>query len=491
MSAELGFPLWLRLTHFFNFLLITLLVRSGFQILADHPRLYWNDYCEPGTEWLRFTRKRVPRDKLYTSKDDSVPISPWLGLPGGLHSLGAGRHWHFFSAFFWLLNGIIYLVCLFSTEQWPRLLPTSPEIFPKAWKVALTYMHLQLPPPEVTHPYNALQQLAYAFVVFIMSPLIIVTGLLQSPAIAGRFPWSVRLVGGHQPARSLHFILAVGFVLFTAIHVFLVLIERFPRNMLLIVLGQEQGDATFAIGLGIAAVILVIALNVFLVWWTRRFPRAVQHFTGGIVNPLVMKPLRILKSRQAYSKSRLGHYFWVNGYPPQTKEWRDLADNRFKDYRLSIGGLVEKPVSLSLSQLKTMKKEINLTEHICIQGWSGFAEWGGVPLSEIIRLCQPKPSARWIIFHSFQYDKNGVEYYTSLSMEEAMYPQTILAYEMNGKPLPLKHGAPLRLRMESMLGFKMCKWIKSIEFVEKLSEVGLGHGGYREDMEYYSNWARI
>lgn len=119
-------------------------------------------------------------------------------------------------------------------------------------------------------------------------------------------------------------------------------------------------------------------------------------------------------------------------------------------------------------------------------------------MSEIIQLARPLPQARYIIFHSYQMNKQQtinsemeVEYYGSIDLKETMYPQTILAYEMNGHPLPENHGAPLRLRMETKLGFKMVKWIKSIEFVEDYRKIGLGHGGYREDNEYYNHGAEI
>src|SRR5437868_15171459 len=100
--ASLGFPIWLRITHYINLLFIGLLMRSGIQILGAHPRLYWNDGCNPKSAWLNLTKKKVPTDKLYTSLDDEVPVSPWLGLPGG-KSLGLARQWHFFSIIFWIL----------------------------------------------------------------------------------------------------------------------------------------------------------------------------------------------------------------------------------------------------------------------------------------------------------------------------------------------------------------------------------------------------
>ena len=107
-----GFPSWIGITHYVNLLFIVLLARSGLQILMDHPRLYWNVHCTPGTEWVRFTPLQVPLDRLYTAKDDARYLSPWIGLPGGRHTLGLARHWHFVSALFWTLNGAVYVALL-------------------------------------------------------------------------------------------------------------------------------------------------------------------------------------------------------------------------------------------------------------------------------------------------------------------------------------------------------------------------------------------
>ena len=100
-----------------------LLMRAGLQILVAHPRLYWNSSCKPGSEWLKFTKATVPTDRLYTAMDDERSISPWLALPGK-DELGMGRHWHFFCATFWMLSGLVYVVLLFATGEWSRLIPT-------------------------------------------------------------------------------------------------------------------------------------------------------------------------------------------------------------------------------------------------------------------------------------------------------------------------------------------------------------------------------
>ncbi len=141
-----GFPAWLRLTHFVNFLFLVLLIRSGLQILMDHPRLYSKIHCTPGTEWIRFTPVKAPTDRIWTAREDSRPLSPWIGLPGGLHTVGMARHWHFLSVLFWIGSGITFVVLLFVTDQWKRLVPTSWQIVPDAWTVFVHYATLHLPP---------------------------------------------------------------------------------------------------------------------------------------------------------------------------------------------------------------------------------------------------------------------------------------------------------------------------------------------------------
>src|ERR1043166_4460874 len=144
-AALHGFPAWLRLTHYVNFLCMVLLIRSGLQILMDHPRLYWNVHCTPGTEWLRLTPVEVPKDRVWTAKDDSRSLSPWIGLPGYRHTIGMARHWHFLSVLFWVGNGAVFMILLLATDQWKRLAPGSGQIVPDAWAFFVHYATLHLP----------------------------------------------------------------------------------------------------------------------------------------------------------------------------------------------------------------------------------------------------------------------------------------------------------------------------------------------------------
>ena len=131
-STELGFPAWLRVTHFTNFVFIGVLIRSGIEILSSHPRLYWNNHCVPGTDWLRFTKRVVPAEEgQYMARDDELVLPKWFSLPGG-KKIGLGRRWHGVTNFLWIVNGLIYAVLLFGTGQWRRLVPTSWDVFPEA-----------------------------------------------------------------------------------------------------------------------------------------------------------------------------------------------------------------------------------------------------------------------------------------------------------------------------------------------------------------------
>jgi len=128
-----GFPLWVRCCHFFNFLFVTMLIRSGLSILYDHPRLYFNNDCTPGTEWIRFTPIVVPRDRLWTAKDDARYISPLAATPGSRHTVGIARVWHFINVHGFILCGVYFVAMLFTTEQWKRLVPTSSTVILQAW----------------------------------------------------------------------------------------------------------------------------------------------------------------------------------------------------------------------------------------------------------------------------------------------------------------------------------------------------------------------
>jgi sulfoxide reductase catalytic subunit YedY len=488
--ASLGFPAWLRVAHLINLFIIGFLVRSGIQILGAYPRLYWNEHCKPGTEWLKFTRKPIPTDRVWTTLEQEQDVTPWLGQPGG-NSLGLGRHWHFFSVIFWVLNGVVYVALLFFTGEWRRLIPTSWSIFPDAWKTFITYATFNIPPDSAFRPYDPLQQLTYAAVVFLLGPFLILTGAAQSPAIEAQFPWYGRLFGGRQSARSLHFLGLLAVIAFTIVHTALVFITGLGRNMGDIVLGQHETNQALAVLIGLSVIALIFIFYGLSAWYSRARPRRVQRLLGSVVGAALRALTFGTRSRQAYSPDEISPVFLVNGDQPTDPVYLEMLLEDFEGYRLTIDGLVERPIELSLADLRALPKRTQITKHHCIQGWSGIAEWGGVAVSDILELCKPRAPARYLVFHSYSLDHAKQPFYESLALELARHPQTILAYEMNGEPLALPHGAPLRLRVETQLGFKMVKWLRAIELVEDYRSIRDGMGGSREDNMYYEQAASV
>jgi DMSO/TMAO reductase YedYZ molybdopterin-dependent catalytic subunit len=203
---------------------------------------------------------------------------------------------------------------------------------------------------------------------------------------------------------------------------------------------------------------------------------------------------------QEFTKADISPLFKANGATdPADVSYKTSAMTGFKNWRIAVNGLVEKPLSLSLDDLRHMPQRTQITRHDCVEGWSCIGEWSGVPLKYVLALARPRADAKYVVFHcaDTQADIDGnssestdVHYYESLDLIEAMHPQTILAHAMNGVPLTVPHGAPVRLRAERQLGYKMAKYIQSIELVESFAHIGGGNGGYWEDLGY-SWWGGI
>ncbi|KQQ45666.1 molybdopterin oxidoreductase [Methylobacterium sp. Leaf125] len=240
-----------------------------------------------------------------------------------------------------------------------------------------------------------------------------------------------------------------------------------------------------------------------------------------------------------YAESDISPWFKPNGTEdPPDKDYKALAKGKFAKYHLEVGGLVEVPFRLSLAELRTLPARTQVTRHDCVEGWSAIGKWTGVPLADLLSRAKLKPEARYVVFHcadtmdqgsalegggdgedtdeappagntnpamtkqsgggESRKDSGGqqapedtaasggtpVRYYESIDLVDAFHPQTILAYDMNGKALPIANGAPLRLRVERNLGYKQAKYVMRIEVVESFAHFGEGKGGYWEDQGY-------
>ncbi|MBV9321262.1 MAG: cytochrome b/b6 domain-containing protein [Mycobacterium sp.] len=493
----LDYPVWLRIDHWLNVLFLTLIIRSGIEILGTHPKLYWHEDSKPGTEWARFTTKEMPTDKLYDTLDEEESYSSIVALPGH-KKLGMGRHWHFFAVIGWILVGLSYYILLFATGQWHRYWPYSWSIFPEAWDDIVTYMTFNLPPLLPGEPLDAVQKLTYAGVIFLLAPFQILTGAAQSPAVEARFPWYVQMWGGRQWARSLHFLGLVAFLVFIVIHLSMVFFWSWGQLNATMIFGAVRNInwATFWSFVIIGA---IVAVHIAATVWSLRRPDQVHRILGAVNTRAKLILLRPLDSRQNYPVAKLSREHRVNGKPPCSAEYKVMAVHNFVDWRLRVGGLVEKPVTLDLAALRALTEpETQRVLHNCVQGWTSIGQWSGVHLSSLVELVKPLPQARYICFLTMQDNSrdepssDGLgQFYEVMDLELAYKPQTILAYEMNGKPLPIKHGAPLRLRVETQVGFKMAKWINQIEFVDDHRGIGMGFGGWREDNIHYDKDVEI
>jgi sulfoxide reductase catalytic subunit YedY len=477
-----GMPVWLRWQHLFNLFLMIFIIRAGLQILADHPRLYWTRHSTPGREWFRF-QTPVPPDPLWTAKQDSVSLPGQLGLPGLRHSIGLARWWHLGLDALWLLNGVVFYILLFTTGQWRKIVPTSWDVFPHAVSVAIQYLSLDWPTENGWVAYNGLQQLAYFVTVFVAAPAALITGLGLSPALSTRMRWVSRPLS-IQTARSLHFLVMVWFLLFIVVHVTLVLTTGALRNLNHIYAGRDD-HSWVGFWLFAASMVVIIVAWVAATPVTLRYPRVIQRIGYALIGPAQRLFEHIDSAPGEYTEKDISPYFWHNGKFPVSDGYKALYDSGFAGYRLRVHGLVENPVELSLAELRAMPRHEQITQHFCIQGWSGIAKWGGVSMQSILDVVKPLPEARWAVFYSLGDGPEKGLYYDAHPIEQMSYRLTMLAYDMNDEPLSYGHGAPLRLRNETQHGFKQVKWIAGIELVASFKDVGGGHGGYNQDHEFF------
>ena len=155
----------------------------------------------------------------------------------------------------------------------------------------------------------------------------------------------------------------------------------------------------------------------------------------------------------------------------------------FADWRLEVRGLVERPLSLTMDQLRALPQRTQITRHDCVEGWSAIGQWTGPQLSALLEMAGLLEGARYIVFRCAD-DFDGNPYYESCDLDDAFHPQTIVAHQLNGEPLPVRNGAPLRVRIERQLGYKHAKYLTAIEAVASFDDIEGGGGGYWEDRGY-------
>jgi DMSO/TMAO reductase YedYZ molybdopterin-dependent catalytic subunit/thiosulfate reductase cytochrome b subunit len=531
----------MRLMHWVNFFALALLLMSGLQIFNAHPALYWGNashftqaqffgtpilsmYAERGTFGQLKGITQIGGDKFDTSgwfglsngangQAQFRAFPYWATLPG--HQwLAMGRHWHFFFAWILVINAaIFFLYALFSGHLKRDLLPSWKELRGVGRSLGW-HLLLRFPKDETALDYNVVQKLAYLVVIFGFGSLMVATGLTLSPSVDAIAPQLVTVFGGRQSARTLHFIFAFSLLGFFVVHMLMVLVSGVLNNLRAITTGymrieseqktSEAGEGPSSRGrrnllmAGTGAVGVFVLVGSRWLSGTEWFPEVLH---GGTY--LTRQAQYWLTSPQTmateYSKADIAPVFRPNGTKhPQTSAYQQLAKNGFKTYELAVGGLVEKPLKLSLAQLHKMPSRTQITRHDCVEGWSCIGQWTGVRLATVLEMARPKDNANYVVF--FCADKLGhnagmsggdtksgsksAHYYESINMAQAYHPQTLLAYGLNGQRLPIPNGAPLRLRLPLQLGYKMAKYVMRIEVVNSFDEIAGGQGGFWEDRGY-------
>lgn len=515
-----------RVMHWINFICLTVLLMSGLQIFNAHPALYWghsSHFTDGGFFGTPFASIYAGRDadgnlsgttRIGDAVYDTTGVlgasrAPdgtlqrrafpyWATLPGP-QWLAMGRHWHFFFAWALVINAALYvLYALFTGHLWHDLLPRRGQLR-RIGRTLVDHLRLRFPKGDEALDYNVLQKLAYLAVIFILGPLIVLTGLTMSPAMDAAFPQLPWLFGGRQSARTIHFICAFSFLGFFAIHVAMVLISGAVNNLRSMITGwygvdEEPEEARvvtvaperrrfLALAAAGSGALLLAGCDRLsrtdsaqrLLQTAEGLTRHAQHLVGS---PQDLAP--------TFSVADIDHVFRANGSTnPQDPHYQAMAANGFRNWRLLVTGRVARPLELSLADLRAMAPQTQITRHDCVEGWSCIGQWTGVPLEVLLDAAEPLPGAQYVVFHCADTLSGSTDrYYESLDLAEAYHPQTILAYALNGKTLPVAHGAPLRLRAERKLGYKMAKYVMRIEVVESLDRIGRGHGGYWEDRGY-------
>lgn len=213
----------------------------------------------------------------------------------------------------------------------------------------------------------------------------------------------------------------------------------------------------------------------------------------GRTEGLTRRAQRLIQPRGALARefpaSAISRDFRANGsLRPASTTYAAHEANGFADWRIEVGGLVERPLSISLTELRARPGRAQITRHDCVEGWSSIGKWTGARLGPILAEAGLKPEARYIVFYCADQldpapDGSGF-YYESIDLIDAFHPQTILAYAMNDQPLPVAHGAPVRLRVERQLGYKHAKYVTRIEAVADFRHIAGGKGGFWEDRGY-------
>ena len=444
-----------------------MLLGSGIAILLAHPRLYWGETGAVGGPSLI-----------------DLPLPFVLDVP----IRGPGRYLHFLAAWVCVFTGLVYVVIGIVTGHFARSFrPARHELTLRAMREVIAG-HLRGPGRSDDIPaYNVVQRLSYTMVVFVLLPLMVCTGLAMSPAVTSVVPAVVTAFGGQQSARTIHFFAGCALVIFALVHVALVWRAGFVAHVRAMITGRSTRRTEMAAGLsgavsrrqliatGVGAV-AGVALWRSTVSVMDRYGLIPANCRGvyGLSETITYAGQRLLtklpSTAREFDRSRISTVIPVNGAAPKTEPYQRLLAGGFADWRLQIDGLVDRPGELSLADLKRFGAHSQITHQACEEGWSFIAEWTGVRLTDVLAHVGMRPDAKFVFFFTFD------GWWDSIDLDDALHPQTLLAYGMNGPLIPTDHGAPLRLKVPRQLGYKNLKYLSKMTVTDTAKHIGDGLG---------------
>ncbi|MEJ7743793.1 MAG: molybdopterin-dependent oxidoreductase [Nocardioidaceae bacterium] len=479
-----GLPVWVGVQHFLNLFLMIFIIRSG-RADPQRPPSAVLDPAQHSGQGL------VPHPEAGAHR-------PAVDGEEGLHQPARDRSVYRASGTpsGWPAGGIWAPTPCGCSTAWSSTSCCSPpgsggvwcrsswDVFPNAVSVLIQYLSLDWPTETGWVAYNSLQLIAYFITVFVAAPL----ALHHRPrhVACAVHPLQADQQAAQHPDGTLAALPRAGLV--PAVH-------RGPRDAgvhhraaaqpqpHLRRTRRRQSWAGFWIFA--ASMVVVIVGWVAATPFTLRHPRVVQRVGYALIGPVQRLFEHVDSTPGEYTEKDISPTSGTTGSTPTRRSTRRCSRATSPTTGCGFNGLVDNPVELDLVQLRALPHHEQITQHFCIQGWSGIAKWGGVSMQTIMDLVKPQPEAKWVVFYSLGDGSDKGIYYDAHPIEQMSYHLTMLAYDMNGEPLSFGHGAPLRLRNEIQLGFKQVKWIKGVEFVADFSEIGGGYGGYNQDHEFF------
>lgn len=475
--------LLVRFTHWLTFIAFAALLVSGIEILISHPRFYWGETGNVNMQPLINLHIPTSRPSILNGYNYTLPDQN-----------GWSRALHFQSAWLLVFTALLYgIVSLFNGHFRRDLVPARGERNLRAlWQVVAKY--LRRTPQHDLHDYNPLQRVAYLTVLFILFPLIILTGLVMSPAFNAAFPFFAQLLGGRQTARTLHFVDTILLVGFLFMHIAMVALTGFKARMRAMTLGDPHKPEEAALipvntgrrrlittGVAVTAGIAGVAVATRI---ARRFglipPDDVGLYgPGNSLTYAVQKVVTHHSLAREFPAHMISAKPFANPVAEPNDHFKHLQAGGFKDWRLSVDGMVAHPASFSLAELKAMSMSSHITQTMCEEGWSYIAEWIGTPLRNVLEQVGVDPAARYVVYYSIEPD-----WWDSMDMDDALHPQTLLSYGMNGAELPVAFGGPLRMRVPRQLGYKSIKYLVKLTVTDDLKKFGSGLGSPEPDDGY-------